>query len=506
MNVVFFLVSTQEKYDQIVTKDPWALYWVESSNRLYKGDELYATGLAATADFDGLLSAEDKKFIEGLKSGAISSYEIEKQETPTEGFAASYKLKKITKGQVEYVGDTINIAKDLVLQSASLKTVYVDDIPYDGAKVGDPYIEMIFNDSEVSSLYIPVKGLVDTYAAGAGIKIVDNVISIKITDEFHGLRATEQGLTLDLATQEQDGAMSKEDKKTLDNAKSVYKAQRHSVEYAPINSLIDYTDTEIRVLCPADTDWKHQVIYQNGDLNTYYIALKTYAPEAAFSFKAGGDEFFTFTDPSTGGTDEFGRKYALNWVAAAVYDSATDSWTYNGAASNNNEYVGKNFVFEWYSAEGLRIGGNKIRINLTNEDCHNNPLTYYMGKYITIEELEEIKESGEFDGLTPYVGEDGYWYIGEKNTGTKAQGESGVYCGAEEPTDDSDVWIDPNGEATNLQGKSAYEIAVDNGFVGTEQEWLESLRGPAYVLTEEDINTIVQAVLAALPTWQGGNY
>lgn len=27
-------------------------------------------------------------------------------------------------------------------------------------------------------------------------------------------------------------------------------------------------------------------------------------------------------------------------------------------------------------------------------------------------------------------------------------------------------------------GKSAYEIAVDNGFVGTEQEWLASLKGP----------------------------
>ena len=26
-------------------------------------------------------------------------------------------------------------------------------------------------------------------------------------------------------------------------------------------------------------------------------------------------------------------------------------------------------------------------------------------------------------------------------------------------------------------GKSAYEIAVDNGFVGTEQEWLKSLQG-----------------------------
>lgn len=28
-----------------------------------------------------------------------------------------------------------------------------------------------------------------------------------------------------------------------------------------------------------------------------------------------------------------------------------------------------------------------------------------------------------------------------------------------------------------LQGKSAYDIAVDNGFVGTQQEWLESLKG-----------------------------
>ena len=28
-----------------------------------------------------------------------------------------------------------------------------------------------------------------------------------------------------------------------------------------------------------------------------------------------------------------------------------------------------------------------------------------------------------------------------------------------------------------LGGKSAYEIAVDNGFIGTEKEWLLSLRG-----------------------------
>ena len=33
------------------------------------------------------------------------------------------------------------------------------------------------------------------------------------------------------------------------------------------------------------------------------------------------------------------------------------------------------------------------------------------------------------------------------------------------------------GSGSGTAGKSAYEIAVDNGFVGTETEWLESLKG-----------------------------
>jgi len=33
-------------------------------------------------------------------------------------------------------------------------------------------------------------------------------------------------------------------------------------------------------------------------------------------------------------------------------------------------------------------------------------------------------------------------------------------------------------ELRGTVGKSAYEIAVDNGFTGTEQEWLDSLVGP----------------------------
>jgi hypothetical protein len=36
-----------------------------------------------------------------------------------------------------------------------------------------------------------------------------------------------------------------------------------------------------------------------------------------------------------------------------------------------------------------------------------------------------------------------------------------------------------------LDGKSAYELAVDNGFEGTEQEWLASLKGPQGIQGEQ---------------------
>lgn len=47
---------------------------------------------------------------------------------------------------------------------------------------------------------------------------------------------------------------------------------------------------------------------------------------------------------------------------------------------------------------------------------------------------------------------------------------------------------------TTIQGKSAYEIAIANGFEGTEAEWLASLKGDTYTLTEADKVEIAQAI------------
>ena len=79
-------------------------------------------------------------------------------------------------------------------------------------------------------------------------------------------------------------------------------------------------------------------------------------------------------------------------------------------------------------------------------------------------------------------------------------------------------------------GKSAYEVAVDNGFVGTEAQWLASLhgaqgpagasgpqgpagadgqQGPAgadWVPTETELNDIAQRAVNLIPTTQGVLY
>lgn len=77
---------------------------------------------------------------------------------------------------------------------------------------------------------------------------------------------------------------------------------------------------------------------------------------------------------------------------------------------------------------------------------------------------------------------------------------------------------------TGADGKSAYEIAVENGYVGTEQQWLASLKGEQgpqgikgetgatgpqgadYVLSEQDKSDIADIVLSELPTTQGVLY
>ena len=61
-------------------------------------------------------------------------------------------------------------------------------------------------------------------------------------------------------------------------------------------------------------------------------------------------------------------------------------------------------------------------------------------------------------------------------------------------------------ENTGPQGKSAYEIAVENGFNGTEQEWLNSLKGSTTIVNYGDNDNSVYSTEEVLTgkTWIDG--
>ena len=79
------------------------------------------------------------------------------------------------------------------------------------------------------------------------------------------------------------------------------------------------------------------------------------------------------------------------------------------------------------------------------------------------EALAAAKASGEFDGadgqdgVTPTIGENGNWYLGDTDTGMPSRGDKG---------DKGDKGSD---------GKSAYQYAQDGGYTGTETEFAAKL-------------------------------
>ena len=153
-----------------------------------------------------------------LQAIQIPEYSIVKQGTAESGYLSTYYL---TKGG-EQVGEKINIPKDFLVNSADILEVEEENQPYDGAQVGDLYIDFVINskgaDDTATHIYLPVNELVDAYTGGNGIEVsTANVISAKIDSvNANGLGVTAAGFKLDLATTSTAGAMSAADKAKLD--------------------------------------------------------------------------------------------------------------------------------------------------------------------------------------------------------------------------------------------------------------------------------------------------
>ena len=165
-------------------------------------------------------------------------------------------------------------------------------------------------------------------------------------------------------------------------ANATFEHVKYEITNTPDGTLVDYRDKEIRVMVPEGAKFVKQNVGAGGNGSNYYMAFKAYAPAGAVSFKEGDrgvvdDKMYTFDD-AFAGTDEFGRKYSICWLALAAYDGDTDTWNYYGKNSSVNKYIGWTYVVEWYDVNGVKISSDKIRINLSNESCHDAIEPFYI--------------------------------------------------------------------------------------------------------------------------------
>ena len=244
------------------------------------------------------------------------------------------------------------------------------------AKINE-FASKISDDGVVNTL----KELVD-YVAENGPEVADMAADILTLQQLVGDRTVNEQI-FDIVNK--SGHMAEK------KANAVFERVKYEISSKPEGTLVDYRDKEIRVMCPVDTKWVKQNVGMGGNGSMYYMGFKAYAPEGAVSFKEGDrgvivDEMFTFDD-AFAGIDEYGRKYSICWLALASYDGDTDSWTYFGKNSSAKKYIGWTYCVEWYDADGIMISSDSVRINLSNESCHNVIEPYYVSNMTMVKEV-----------------------------------------------------------------------------------------------------------------------
>ena len=154
------------------------------------------------------VTVDEAGHVTSAEEVAIAEYSVVKLETATDGYLASYQLRK----DGAPAGATINIPKDYLVKSASVKTATADDPS--GFAEGTKYIDFVVNTYDTDSgtgkeshIYLNVQDLVDVYTAGNGIEISEaNAISVKVVAE-NGLSVDASGVKMSVASANANGAM-----------------------------------------------------------------------------------------------------------------------------------------------------------------------------------------------------------------------------------------------------------------------------------------------------------
>lgn len=185
------------------------------------------------------------------------------------------------------------------------------------------------------------------------------------------------------------------------------------------------------------------------------------------------------------------------------------------------------------------LGAQDLLIELTITDSAGNQVLvtpFPLWIHVNASILDDAQVTPESQGTVPELLEEAKEALDAVKTVSATVNQNGTITF--EFADSSAVTT----TGASVIGKSAYQVAVDNGFIGTEQEWLASLKGDkgdtgatgaqgekgekgdkgdkgdtgatgaqgekgdAYVLAAQDKSDIAAIVLSELPTTQGVQY
>lgn len=410
---VRFYSGTKQQYLGLTSYNPMALYFCTDTGELYRGDQCISDGIRIVpthADLPKLSQAADGivYLVHDSRNGYMLS--PDRTEWVQTIYAPATDAYIVPEDEIYNTVTTVGAVRDVEakiyqrIEELSAGGATANLIPIDGSIViKDNKINVGISSEPGNALTKMADGLYvgtstsGNYAAGLGLQLVDGTFSVKLADTTHGLVAVDGALALNLATKDSDGAMSKEDKAFIDAIPDIYMAYRYEVSSKPKGTIVDYRDKEIRIMCPSDTKWKPQNSGAGADANLYYIGFKAYAPDGAASFKEDLAEIITdntmyyFNDNSFAGIDEHSRKFSIVWLPVAKNTDGV--WTYYGVNSNKTKYIGWYYSVEWFDESGMIIGTDTIRINLSNENCHNNIKSFYGAENDVTTEVTELQET-----------------------------------------------------------------------------------------------------------------
>jgi hypothetical protein len=392
---VRFYSGTRAQYDSLLEHNPLALYFCDDTGELFKGDVCLSDGIRIVptrSDLPECSCAADGivYFVAETKSGFMVS--PDRTEWLQTIYAPVTDAYTIPEEEMYTTVTTVGAVRDIEKKIYErIEEVVISGIS--GLTAVDGTIKITDTEDGGKSI-----GVVIAPDANNALRAVDSglfvpQISVK-QDESNGLVAIDGELSLNLATRKSSGAMSVTDKLIVDSIPYVYEQRKYDILDTPMGALVDYREREIRVMIPENAEFKKQAVGENGDSDTYYMGLRTYAPDDGVVgyIEHIGDQTDSeiLTDISI---DEYGRRYQTTWLGLAKYDKSTDTWSYYGKNSSIERFIGWDYRIDWYDKNNVKVASDSVRINLSNEECHNSLRPYYGPNSDLSTDVTELQET-----------------------------------------------------------------------------------------------------------------